>query len=236
LNTAVKAWDEEHAHPPVIFRSFNTPGGELDDEEVKAAVKLLIATHDSRYQARLGALLPAIEKNFAELGWLAARTVPFMDAGFKQAMGEATSRYETQLAADVGQNPFGVPVRRGTWGGSQAAAAFAAHNYFLHQVFPDRVSADATMRGFTMCSAVTPSRAYRWCPPSAPASKLLAYGNNRADYTFIPGGMVPGVVIIEPDYPELKEAWPFLWYENEYVIDAASVFILAANAAAALSR
>jgi hypothetical protein len=37
-------------------------------------------------------------------------------------------------------------------------------------------------------------------------SKLIAYGNNRADYTFIPGGMIPGVVIIEPDYPELKDA------------------------------
>jgi hypothetical protein len=23
---------------------------------------------------------------------------------------------------------------------------------------------------------------------------LIAYGNNRADYTFIPGGMIPGVV------------------------------------------
>jgi hypothetical protein len=67
-------------------------------------------------------------------------------------------------------------------------------------------------------------------------SKLIAYGNNRADYTFIPGGMIPGVVIMEPDYPELKDAWPFLWYENEYVVDAASTFILAASAADALTR
>jgi endoglucanase len=48
--------------------------------------------------------------------------------------------------------------------------------------------------------------------------------------------MIPGVVIIEPDYPELKDQWPFLWYENEYVVDAASTFILAANAAGALTR
>jgi endoglucanase len=67
-------------------------------------------------------------------------------------------------------------------------------------------------------------------------SKLAAYGNNRADYAFIPGGVIPGVVILQPDSPELKEAWPFLWYESEYVIDAASAFILAANAADVLAR
>ena len=68
------------------------------------------------------------------------------------------------------------------------------------------------------------------------ASKLVAYGNNRADYTFIPGGMIPGVVIIQPDFPELNSGWPFLWYENEYVVDAATTFILAANAAATLAH
>jgi endoglucanase len=68
------------------------------------------------------------------------------------------------------------------------------------------------------------------------SSKLVGYGNNRADYAFIPGGMIPGVVIIQPDFPELKDSWPFLWYENEYVVDAATVFILAANAAEAVSH
>jgi len=58
----------------------------------------------------------------------------------------------------------------------------------------------------------------------------MAYGNNRADYTFIPGGMVPGFVMVNPDFAECKDDWPFLWGENEYVISAASQFILAANA------
>ena len=68
------------------------------------------------------------------------------------------------------------------------------------------------------------------------SSKLVGYGNNRADYTFIPGGMIPGVVIIQPDFPELKDNWPFLWYENEYVVDAATTFILLANAAESISH
>jgi hypothetical protein len=40
----------------------------------------------------------------------------------------------------------------------------------------------------------------------------------------------------ESRHYELKDAWPFLWYENEYVVDAASTFILAPNAAEALTH
>jgi hypothetical protein len=29
-------------------------------------------------------------------------------------------------------------------------------------------------------------------------SKMKAYGNNRADGTFMPGGMIPGYLIIQP--------------------------------------
>jgi endoglucanase len=72
--------------------------------------------------------------------------------------------------------------------------------------------------------------------PAGGCARLSIPGNNRADYTFIPGGMIPGVVIIQPDFPELKDNWPFLWYENEYVVDPATSFILAANAAEASSH
>jgi hypothetical protein len=48
--------------------------------------------------------------------------------------------------------------------------------------------------------------------------------------------MIVGVAIIEPEFPELKDAWPFLCYEYEYVTNAASTFVLAANAADALTQ
>jgi endoglucanase len=64
-------------------------------------------------------------------------------------------------------------------------------------------------------------------------SKLVAYGHNRADYSFVPGGLVPGVIIIKPDFPELKSDWPFLWFENEYTVSTTADYILVANAAIA---
>jgi hypothetical protein len=62
-------------------------------------------------------------------------------------------------------------------------------------------------------------------------SKKVAYGTNRADFSFIAGGVVPGVLIIEPDFPENKEDWPFLWGENEYVIGICAVYLYLVHAA-----
>ena len=236
LDTAIRAWGYEQAHAPVVFRSFNTTGGELADEETRAAVELLIATRgERRYQDRLGALLPAIRGNFSALGWEAARAIPWMDAAFRSSLAQALASFMAQQNAELARNPFGVPIRGGTWGGSGVAAEFAVHMYFLHQAFPAAVGIEETLAGFDYVLGRHPVSAVSYVSSVGTSSKLIAYGNNRADYSFIPGGMIPGVVIIQPDYPELKDSWPFLWYENEYVIDAATAFILAANAAAALS-
>jgi len=52
-------------------------------------------------------------------------------------------------------------------------------------------------------------------------SALVAYGVNRADWSFIPGGVASGTALIRPDLPELK-IWPFLWQQTEYVMGGGS--------------
>ena len=53
---------------------------------------------------------------------------------------------------------------------------------------------------------------------------------------FIAGGVVPGVLILKPDFPENKEDWPFLWGENEYVIGIGAHYIFLAHAVADLVK
>ena len=48
LQTAVRVWDEEHKQSPSLFKSFNTTGGELSDEETKAAVE--VSDRDQRWR------------------------------------------------------------------------------------------------------------------------------------------------------------------------------------------
>jgi endoglucanase len=139
---------------------------------------------------------------------------------------------DTELA----KNPFGVPFSTGTWGGSHQAVSSAVGAYYLHQAFPKIIDVEYVFRGFDYILGRHPVSNVSYVSSVGTASKLVAYGNNRADYTFIPGGVIPGVTLIQPDYPELKDDWPFLWYENEYVVDTAATFILAANAADALAH
>jgi hypothetical protein len=45
----------------------------------------------------------------------------------------------------------------------------------------------------------------------------VAYGFNRSDWTYIPGGVTSGTALIRPDFPELKD-FPYLWQQTEYVL------------------
>ena len=44
------------------------------------------------------------------------------------------------------------------------------------------------------------------------------------------GGVVPGLLMFQPDFWENKEDWPFFWGENEYVIDICAAYIFLSNA------
>ncbi|HET8655683.1 MAG TPA: glycoside hydrolase family 9 protein, partial [Longimicrobiaceae bacterium] len=235
LRTATRVWAREQGRAPVIFRSGNTTGGPLEAEETKAAVELLVTTGGGKqYADRLNALWPYVEAHFDQLGALAARAIPYMDAAFARKVEAATRAYKTRTDAELARNPFGVPISGGGWGGSGLALRFAMDGYILHRAFPRIIGPEYTLRGLDYVLGTHPASDVSMVSGVGARSKTIAYGSNRADFTFIPGGIVPGVVIVKPDYPELKEDWPFLWYEGEYVVGQAPLLIYVANAANSL--
>ena len=52
-------------------------------------------------------------------------------------------------------------------------------------------------------------------------SMTIAYGFNRADWSYIPGGVSSGTALIRPDFPELKDLF-YLWQQGEYVMGGGS--------------
>jgi hypothetical protein len=62
-------------------------------------------------------------------------------------------------------------------------------------------------------------------------SVTTAFGTNRAEFSYIPGGNVSGVALIRPDYPELKEDSPYFWQQSEYVMGGAATYIFTVLAA-----
>lgn len=237
LQTAEKVWDEEQKQPPATFQYFNTTGSNLQQAEVEATVQLLIATKGNEtYRQRLMQLLPAIKTQFGALAGTASLALPLMGDGFRKEIVQTLADNKPKLQQLMSQNPYGVPILTGTWGGSAAATRFGTEMYLLHKAFPESIGPEYTLHALDYVLGRHPASNVSYVSAVGTQSKLIAYGNNRADYTFIPGGMIPGVTIIQPDFPELKDGWPFLWYENEYVVDAATSFILAANAAYAETK
>jgi len=230
LNTAKKVWEEEHSKEPNLFRHGNTTGGTLEDEELKAAVELLLATKDKKYADRIAKMWPVIDSNFSYNAGRVTKVFPFMKNSFEKKIRERTKAYQSELDAHYKENPFGLPIGRGGWAGNGQVIAFAMNNYLLHKAFPDLIDKEYVFKGLNYIYGTHPDSSISFVSGVGTKSKKVAYGMNRADFSFIAGGIVPGILILKPDFPENREDWPFLWGQNEYVITVGSTYIYLVNA------
>jgi endoglucanase len=234
LLIAKRVWDEEQGHPPDVFRHGNTTGGALEDEMLKAAVELLVCSKDERYARKISELWLYIETNFDRMAAVAVRAIPFMEGDYAKKLEPMVARFRERGDKFYEQNPFGVPISMGGWGGNGYVVGFANTSYLLHKTFPNIVGPEFTLRGLEYLLGCHPGSALSFVSGVGADSKTVAYGNNRADFSFIAGGVVPGIVVVHPDFPENKEDWPFLWGENEYVIGLAANYLFLVHAAADL--
>jgi hypothetical protein len=204
-----------------------------------AALELTIATHGAEpYKSRLQELFPqVINPQQMELrGWTAVRALPYLDAGAKNQMREAVKAYIATLDKQLDTTPFGVPPSLGTWGGSGAVMDMAIRMYFLHKTFPDLVSSDYTLRAVNYILGTHPVSSTSYVAGVGTVSKTKTYSNNRADNAYIPGAVIPGYIIIKPDFPECIDNFGFLWFEDEAVVAGSASWVVAGNAADAITK
>jgi hypothetical protein len=277
LETAIKAWDGEKAHPT------QTPGGGLGGAapsgapgggvlaasqgaapgrtggasapatpppnagrggfgatlEWGAALELTIATNGAEpYKSRLRELFPQMvnPQQIGVRGWTAVRALPYLGVSAKDQMREAVKTYIAGLDKQLDSTPFGVPPSLGTWGGSGAVVDMATRMYFLHKAFPDLVSPEYTLRAVNYILGTHPVSSTSYVAGVGTVSKTKTYSNNRADNAYIPGAVIPGYIVIKPDFPECIDDYGFLWFEDEAVVAGSASWVVAGNAADALAR
>jgi endoglucanase len=237
ISTAKKVWAEEKAKSkPDLFHWGNTTGGKLDEEKIKAATELLLATGDNQFAQAIEALLPELKASFAiHIPWL-LRALPHMSKSYAGEIRKLAEEYKNTLANVESKNPYAVPITEGGWAGNGWVIRHAINNYYLHTAFPDLVGRESVLQGLNYLYGTHPAHNLSFVSNVGTHAKEVAYGMNRADFTSIPGGVVPGVLILKPDYPENHEDWPFFWGENEYVIDEAASYIFLVNAAQELLK
>ena len=234
LARAQQVWADEHRHAPDLFRHGNTTGGPIDEEEFTAAVELLIATGEQQYAERVEALAPAMLRRFDATATMMVKALPRLPARYRVLVEEAARAWAGRAKALETANPFGVPITTGGWAGSGAVLNFGLTADALHRAFPTIVDGQQVLRALDFLHGHHPASDRSFVSGVGAVSKEVAYGSNRADFSFIPGGVVPGVLLLKPDYPENRDDWPFFWGENEYVVPEGAMYITLANAAARL--
>jgi hypothetical protein len=197
---------------------------------VGPAVELLAATKDHQYADFLVGLTDQISRDIGQTAgeidwetgdtsWLAARSLALVNnEAYRQKIRGALQAYRGEIDRRAQKTPYGVPYEPFIWGAGWDIQRFGMEQYFLHTACPDIFPAAYMLNALNFVLGSHPGANTASFVSGVGAKSLtVAYGFNRADWTYIPGGIGSGTALIRPDFPELLE-WPYLWQQTEYVL------------------
>ena len=153
--------------------------------------------------------------------------VPYMDEAYKAKLRPYVEKYEAYIKGFDTNNPYGVPIGLGNWAGVNMVLNFGITVNYAHIYFPDIVSKDEVYRVANWLYGCHPYHNYSFVAVvGAARPKQVFYGNNRADFSFIPGNVAPGLLFRKPDHFENYDDWPFLWGQNEGTIAGNTQYVI----------
>ncbi len=227
ITEAVRLWDE-NKHLILKYDTLNNRRGNVYQE---AALQLYITTKDDNYaNAFKRRIWESLNKFLPFSIATALKAYPYMDEPYREKLKDYVIKYKSYNDNLTKDNPYGVPSFYRGWGINDMVAAWGITNYFAHKYFPDIVGNEYVFRALNYLFGCHPYSNVSFVVTVGTKSKRLMYSNNRADFGFIPGGVVPGLILLKPDFLENKDDWPFLWGENEATIAGCSTFVLLGNA------
>lgn len=229
LNVAKKSWARQQKD---TVGSKNTHFQLIKKfSELPADLQLMITTKDPLYANRFEKLIwPALHMSVDRNIKLAIQAIPYYGDNYKKKLEPYVKTLKEHDEALFKKNPYGVPIGTGGWGGNSGIVNWAITNYYAHKAFPKIVGPQYTIRGIDYLFGCHPYSNTSFISSVGVHSKDRFYSSNRADLSFIAGGVVPGILVLKPDFPENMDSWPFLWGENESTISISSEYIFLANA------
>jgi hypothetical protein len=152
-------------------------------------------------------------------GWLLARAMEKVnDEAVQNAVTEAIKGFQATVESERQENPYGVPYKPNIWGAGWGIQSFGVEQYFLHSRFPEIFTNEYMLHALDFVLGCHPGiNNASFASGVGSNSIIVAYGVNRDEWSYIPGGVVSGTALIRPDFPELLE-WPYLWQQTEYVM------------------
>ena len=214
-------------------------GGFGAAQDWAAALELAIATNGAEpYKSRLKELFPQMisPQQLGGRGWTAIRALPYLDAERQRPTPGSSEDLYGRSRQAVGCHAVRRTPKHGDLGGSGSVVDMAIRMYFLHKAFPDLVGPEYTLRAANYILGTHPVSSTSYVAGVGTVSKTKTYSNNRADNAYIPGAVIPGYIVIKPDFPECIDDFGFLWFEDEAVVAGSASWVVAGNAADAITK
>ncbi len=183
-------------------------------------LQLYISTKEQAYLDQFNEQIwPMLESNVNFGIGTALDAVPYMDEAFKERVRPYVEKYKEYVLSLEQDNPYGIPIGLGNWAGSGNVVSFGATLCQAAKHFPEIISPDHAFKAAAYMYGCHPYHNYSLVGTvGATRPKAVFYGNNRADFSFIPGNVAPGILFRHPDHFENYDDWPFLWGQNEGTI------------------
>ena len=200
--------------------------------DISTNLQLYISTGEQQYADRFQELLwPALDRNVSFVILTALHGIPHMDVSFKEKLRPYVVKYKEYIDGLEKDNPYGVPVGLGNWAGSGDVVNFGTTICFANKHFPDIIDANNAFKTTNWLFGSHPYHNYSLVATvGAARPKKVFYGNNRADFSFIPGNVAPGLLFRQPDHFENYDDWPFLWGQNEGTIGGNTSYLIFGSA------
>lgn len=213
-------------------RPQDTSGRGSGSANMATNLQLYIATAEKQYVDNFQELLwPALERNVSGNILTALNAIPHMNASFKERLRPYVVKYKEYIDGLEKDNPYGVPIGLGNWAGGGAVVSFGTTVCFASKHFPDIIDSSHAFKTTNWLFGCHPYHNYSLVATvGAARPKAVFYGNNRADFSFIPGNVAPGILFRKPDHFENYDDWPFLWGQNEGTIGGNTGYLIFGSA------
>ncbi len=195
----------------------------------QAAAELYLTTKDKQYLDLILNNQEQIIKSIDHTGWYMTRIEQLCAASkdkkmqrFSKAFRAALPAYKERLQSQITETPYGVPYRPHIWGAGWDIQGFGSKYYYFAKTYPEIFDSKPVVNALNFILGCHPgTNTASFAGGVGAKSATVGYGLNRADWSYIPGGVISGTALIRPDFPELL-TFPFLWQQTEYVLGGGS--------------
>lgn len=195
-------------------------------------LQLYVSTGEQEYLEQFERQIwQSLDRNASNSIRTAMDAIPYMDASYKEKLVPYVHEFKEYMERFDSINPYGVPIGEGNWAASGSVVSFGTTACLAHMYFPEIIDESYAYKAAAFLFGCHPYHNYSLVATvGAARPKQVFYGNNRADFSFIPGNVAPGVLFRKPDHFENYDDWPFLWGQNEGTIAGNTGYLIFSEA------